>query len=246
MAKNITNRRKLLLGLGAVAFIGGVALLAFGAFTAFNGGPDHKSGPAVELLTDTPTPSPLPVTEAPTPTPQPSPPFGSEAYNMVIDKLGVNAPVQAFGLDANEVPEVPTGPGQGPGQIVAWYNFTAQPGTGSNAVFAGHVTWNGAAVFYYLTSLAVGDEIKLVGQDGTVLSYKVSDVFDVDPNDPNAIQVMSGSSNDEITIITCDGTTTYIGGTFGVEYNKRLVIRAGLQQVTPGSAVAAAGSNSGG
>ena len=115
------------------------------------------------------------------------------------------------------------------------------------AVFAGHVTWFGAAVFYSLTDLTAGDQIKLRGQDGTLLTYKISDVYDVDANDPNSVQVMAGTSSDTLTIITCDGSFTHTGDpVFGGEYNKRLVIRAGLQQVTPGAAVAAAGSNSGG
>jgi LPXTG-site transpeptidase (sortase) family protein len=243
----VLKRKKLLLGGGGVAFVIGIGLLGFAAFSAFGGGDSPKPEVLVHLTASpSPTATPVPITAAPTPTPVPTPPLGDNPYTMVIDKIGVDAPVEAFGLDANQVPEVPTGPGQAPGQIVAWYNFSAKPGTGSNAVFAGHVTWNGAAVFYQLTSVAVGDEIKLQGQDGTLLAYKISDIFDVDPSDPNSIQVMAASSTDEITIITCDGTTTPVGGTFGVEYNKRLVIRAGLQQVTPGAAVAAAGSNSGG
>ena len=239
------KRKKLLLGGGGLAFVAGIGLLGFAAFSAFGGGDSSKPEVLVHLSAS-PSPAPV-VTQAPaTPTPVPTPPLGNEAYTMVIDKIGVDAPVEAFGLDANQVPEVPTGPGQGPGQIVAWYDFSAKPGTGSNAVFAGHVTWNGAAVFYNLTSLAAGDSIKLRGQDGTLLTYKVSDAYDVDPNDPNSIQVMARTSTDTLTIITCDGTTTHIGGQFGVEYSNRLVIRAALESVTPGAVVAAAGSNSGG
>jgi LPXTG-site transpeptidase (sortase) family protein len=161
---------------------------------------------------------------------------------MIITKIGVNAPVEAYGLDENQVPEVPTGPGQAPGQVVAWYNFSAKPGTGSNAVFAGHVTWNGAAVFYRLTSMAAGDEIQLKGQDGTSLTYNVSKVFSVDPSDPNARTVMAGTPTDTITIITCDGAYTNTGDpVFGGEYDSRLVVQADLVSVAPGAAVAAAG-----
>jgi LPXTG-site transpeptidase (sortase) family protein len=241
----LLKRKRLLLGGGGVAFVIGIGLLAFAAFSAFGGG--HSPTPEVLVhLTASPSPTLVATTAPATPTPVPTPPLGDNPYTMVIDKIGVDAPVEAFGLDANQVPEVPTGPGQGPGHIVAWYNFSAKPGTGSNAVFAGHVTWNGAAVFYNLTSLTVGDSIKLQGQDGTLLTYKVSDAYDVDPNDPNSIQVMAGTSTDTLTIITCDGTTTHIGGQFGVEYSNRLVIRAALESVTPGAAVAAAANNSGG
>jgi LPXTG-site transpeptidase (sortase) family protein len=243
----VLERKKLLIGGGGVAFVIGIGLIAFAAFSAFGGGDSPKPEVLVHLTASPlPTATPVPITAAPTPTPVPPPPLGDNPYTMVIDKIGVDAPVETFGLDANQVPEVPTGPGQGPGHIVAWYNFSAKPGTGSNAVFAGHVTWNGAAVFYNLTSLVAGDSIKLQGRDGTLLTYRVSDVYDVDPNDPNSVQVMARTSTDMLTIITCDGTTTHVGGQFGVDYSNRLVIRAGLERVTPGAAVAAAGSNSGG
>jgi LPXTG-site transpeptidase (sortase) family protein len=144
---------------------------------------------------------------------------------MVIDKLGVNAPVQTYGLDTNAVPEVPVGANAA--DIVAWYNFSAQPGTGSNAVFAGHVTWFGPGVFYALTSLANGDQIKLVGQDGIELVYQVSDVFQVDANDRDSLSVMSATEDDVITIITCDGDFVDTNDpVFGGEYPYRLVVRA--------------------
>ena len=47
---------------------------------------------------------------------------------MIIERIGVNAPLAAYGLDANAVPIVPTGPDAS--YVVAWYDFSAQPGTG--------------------------------------------------------------------------------------------------------------------
>ena len=156
---------------------------------------------------------------------------------MVIDKLGVNAQVQTFGLDAQAVPEVPTGTNAA--QIIAWYNFSAQPGTGSNAVFAGHVTWFGPAVFYSLTSLANGDVIKLVGNDGEEIVYEVNDIFQVDATDPDSLRVMSATDEDMITIITCDGVYTDTNDPiFGGEYSHRLVVRAARTDI---AAVAAGG-----
>jgi LPXTG-site transpeptidase (sortase) family protein len=144
---------------------------------------------------------------------------------MVIGKLGVDAPVSAFGLDSNNVPEVPLG-ADAP-EVVAWYNFSAKPGIGSNAVFAGHVTWNGPAVFFNLTSVAAGDEIKLVGQDGSELLYQVIEVYSVNPSDPESLSVMHATHEDVITIITCDGTFTDTNDpVFGGDYSARLVVRA--------------------
>jgi LPXTG-site transpeptidase (sortase) family protein len=140
---------------------------------------------------------------------------------------------------------VPTGPDAR--DVVAWYNFSAKPGIGSNAVFAGHVTWFGSAVFYNLTSLAAGDEIRLLANDGTELEYTVSEVFDVSASDPNAVQVMAGTAKDTLTIITCSGDFTDTNDPiFGGEYDRRHVVRANLENVTPGSAVSSSDGGSGG
>lgn len=234
-----SRSRKAILVLGGLAFFVGVALIAVAGFSAFNG----DNGPDIELrdLGDVPvvvrskTPTPTPVADTATPTPVPAPPLPQGDYTMIIDKLGVNAPVNTFGLDTNAVPEVPTGPGAA--DIVAWYNFSAQPGTGSNAVFAGHVTWFGPGVFYSLTSVTNGDEVRLVGPDGTELTYVVKDVFQVDANDPDSLQVMRATDEDVITIITCDGDFVDTGDpVYGGEYPYRLVVRAGLAETLPGAA----------
>src|SRR6266571_3073450 len=166
--------RKALLVLGGTTFVIGVALLAFGVYNLVDGG-DSRPTPAIRNLSGTATPKPATAS----PTPLRTPILGDQPYNLVIERLGVDAPVNEFGLDANSIPQVPTGPDAA--QIVAWYDFSAKPGLGSNAVFAGHVTWNGRAVFYDLPSIAAGDVVKLRGTTGTEVVYKISQVFSVDP-----------------------------------------------------------------
>ena len=245
MLNNITKNRKLLLGGGAVAGLLGIVLIAVAAVTLMGGDEKKTDAPIVKLtVTASPTAKPV-VTQAPTtPSPVPTPPLGDRPYTMIIPRIGVDAPVQTYGLDSEQVPEVPTG--SDAADIVAWYNFSAKPGTGSNAVFAGHVTWFGAAVFYNLTSLAAGDKIMLKADDGTQLTYNISDVFDVSASDPNATQVMAGTPTDTLTIITCSGDFTNTGDpVFGGEYDRRTssarawraharVSRRGRREQTPG------------
>jgi LPXTG-site transpeptidase (sortase) family protein len=177
----------------------------------------------------TPTPSPVP---APASTPAP-PPLRNAPFRMVIDSIGVNAPVVPEGLDANMVPIVPLNAYE-----VAWYTFSAQPGTGSNAVFAGHVTWSGRAVFYSLDQLAAGDTVKLIADNGNQLVYAVTDSYMVDANDTSALSVMAGTSVDVITIITCDGAFYSTGDpVFGGDYTNRRVIRASLAEQHIASAI---------
>lgn len=173
------------------------------------------------------------------PSPTPAPPLQNAPFHIVIDRIGVDAPVIPEGLDAQNVPIVPLN-----SYDVAWYTFSAQPGTGGNAVFAGHVTWGGPAVFYSLDQLAAGDAIKLVADTGAALTYTVKESYAVDANDPSAIDVMSPTPDDMITIITCDGTRYYTGDPiFGHAYTERRIIRAAL---TSRSVAAAAGQPAGG
>lgn len=230
------RRRGLFLGVGGVAFALGVGLLVFGAYNVFFGddGPPVSDAPIV-AVSDFLTPTPVATKSAFSPMPTPLPPLGDEPYNLIIDKIGVDAPVSAYGLDEKAVPEIPTG--DDAATAVAWYKFTAKPGVGSNAVFAGHVTWFGDAVFYYLPEVRIGDEIKLRGVDGTELVYNVSNVFRVLASDPDARLLMSATSSDILTILTCDGifTPDPTNHVSGGDYDHRLVIRANLASVTRGA-----------
>jgi len=204
---------KPLIGLGSVGLVAAASL----GFFLLRGGSDEEA-PVVQA-----TPS---ATLAPT-----APPAVErlgESYRMIIDKIGVDAPVVKYGLDENRIPIVPTGPDAA--QVVAWYDFSVKPGSGGNAVFAGHVTWNGQAVFYDLTSVQAGDMIKFRDNDGREIAYRVSSNASVDPNDPNALQMLYPTPNQDIvTIITCGGSFYNTGDpVFGGDYTNRIIVRGEL------------------
>ncbi|HEV8573228.1 MAG TPA: class F sortase, partial [Dehalococcoidia bacterium] len=152
-----------------------------------------------------------------------------------IEKLGVDAPVATYGLDERSVPIVPTG--DDAAEVVAWYDFSARPGSGGNAVFAGHVTWNGDAVFKELETLAAGDTVRLRDDRGGEVVYRVTQNFTVDPNDPESVKVMYPTEQDEATIITCGGeffenSDPVAGG----DYTRRVIVKAELVSITPAPA----------
>jgi LPXTG-site transpeptidase (sortase) family protein len=228
---NASPRRKVILGVGACAFVAGLVLLGAGFFMMDSEDSTPPEGPAVVDLgeIDLDKLDRLNATASPTP-PPPLAPLGDQPYRLVIEKIGVNAPVDTYGLDANAIPEVPTGPGAN--QTIAWYNFSSKPGSGSNAVFAGHVTWNGPAVFFKLAQVAPGDVVKLQGTDGTELVYNVASVFSVDPTDPDAVKVMHATDRDMVTLITCTGEYSDTNDpVFGGEYDQRLIVRGELAAV---------------
>jgi len=161
------------------------------------------------------------LTPLPTPTQELPPPSDAPIMELVIPKYSVDAPVQVKGVDGNNVMQSPDGPTN-----VAWYDFSAKPGYGSNAVFSGHVDYihYGAAVFWHLKDLTTGDMIEVHLQDGTVYKYAVVTINSIssDPSEEELRDIVGPSKTDIVTLITC-------GGVFSQEthqYDHRTIVRA--------------------
>src|SRR5215831_3673382 len=88
---------------------------------------------------------------------------GSVPTGLAIPAIGVDAPVEVR-TTVDGAMQNPTG-----AWVAAWYDDSARPGTGGNAVFAGHVddpAGGGPALFSRLHELGRGDEVAVRGQDG--------------------------------------------------------------------------------
>jgi len=177
-------------------------------------------------LTNVGVPGPIGTATAAVATPTPS---SAPIARLIIEKIGVDAPVIALGVDENAVPRVPDNP-----YDIAWYDFSSKPGWGSNAVFAGHYDWtvNGqpvTGVFYSLRKLEVGDIIEVKLEDGTDYKYSVIGNLAIADGDPEAMQVMASTPSDMITLITCGGVwTSDPSDPLGGRYDHRQVVRAEL------------------
>ena len=227
-------RRRLILGLGVALFVAGATLLSIGLIDYFDD--DTSSAPALTSTDDEKLPFaipydyPKPSTPEPEPTPTPEPAAVAVPLRLMIDRLGVDAPVGVYALDENGVPEVPVA--DDAGVVVAWYDFSSKPGAGSNAVFAGHITWNRApAVFSNLNDLQAGDVVRLVSDDGREYTYEVFANFAVDPYDTESLKVMAPTETDTVTLITCGGTwIPDPSEQFGGDYTTRTIVQAELVQ----------------
>lgn len=220
-----TGRRRLFVILATVWLAAGIALLGFAAYRLVN--PDESSPNADWVFAKPLGDSPSEVAQNAGVAP---PPLGDQGMRIVIDKIGVNAEVDSYGTDDDGTPQVPYR-----GDVVAWYQFTLPPGTGGNAVFAGHYTWNGDAVFKRLGELQVGDRVAIVGEDtGQELVYRVSSTSLIDPSDgPAAAEAMGSTSVDSVTLITCGGEHFITDDpVFGGGYTKRQIVRAELVTTT--------------
>src|SRR3990170_238115 len=183
-------RRRLLLGAGLVLFAAGVAILAVGLVGYFKNDkalPPEVTMDFADLLPDPPK-GIEDVEGLPVAIPYNNPyPRVTAPLRLVVERLRVNAPIVELGLDKDGVPQVPLN-----GDDVAWYNFSAKPGAGSNAVFAGHVNWAGAVgAFGKIDRLENGDTVRLIADDGREFTYEVFANYDVDPSDPESLKVMA-------------------------------------------------------
>jgi LPXTG-site transpeptidase (sortase) family protein len=195
---------------GLVAVAGAVAWVLAGNL---GGG-----SPAPELLA-LPTVAPRPTATAkPTITPVPSP-VAAPPVRLLIPAIGVNAPITVKSLRPDAVMDVPDGP-----EDVAWYNFTARPGMGGNAVLSGHLDYHnyGAAVFWRLKDLREGDIVEVRLADGSVLRYRVSLKLSYDARMAPVSEIVGPTSKEVVTLITCGGT--FDSGSRN--YSDRLVVRA--------------------
>ncbi len=138
---------------------------------------------------------------------------------LVIPKIQVDAPVVTLGVDGEGIMQSPAGPFE-----VGWYDFSGQPGMGSNAVFSGHVDYAsvGPAVFWELRELTLGDVVEVSLADGTVYSYVVVSTAAYDAGDAPITEIVGPTAKDTVTIITCTGTFNYDVH----QYSHRLVVRA--------------------
>jgi LPXTG-site transpeptidase (sortase) family protein len=138
---------------------------------------------------------------------------------LVIERLKVQATIEVKGIDAHNVMEAPD-----KGTDAAWYRFTAQPGAGSNAVFAGHRDFGqvgNPAIFWHLDQLVAGDMVDVVSTQQTEIRYRVTKTWDYGVQDIPMDRVLATDRVEEVTLITCSGSYSR-----GLGYDHRLVVRA--------------------
>jgi LPXTG-site transpeptidase (sortase) family protein len=151
---------------------------------------------------DTPT-SPIagaPAFDVPAPSQPAAPALNPTPLRLVISKIGVDARVEARGLDANRNLATPTDY-----HDVAWYELGPRPGEPGNAILNGHVDWwTGAAVFTDLSRLRAGDTIEVMRADGVAVGFKVSSMAIVEAG-ARVPSLFEPSSQPTLTLITCTG-----------------------------------------
>ncbi len=154
---------------------------------------------------------------------------------MLIPKLRVDAPIATFSL--NDLDKDGALPSPKRAGDVAWYDYSGRAGEANNAVFAGHVDWNGtAAVFARIKELINGDQVVMVGENGTRFIYEVLGCDDVEchlpvSTTPDVDEFVGFSAFSHLTMITCEGEWDRIKR----DYSHRRIVRARLVGITNGA-----------
>jgi len=216
-----------LMGAGVILILAAFALLGLAFSGVVGGGSNSIPGPTPgPSLSDASTSTGFSLDTARLeqlaqlrPTPVLTPVSNAPVDRLVIPKIGVDAPVVTVGVDGQGIMQSPRTAFE-----VGWYDFTARPGTGGNAVFSGHVDFAsvGAAVFWDLRELGPGDLVEVRLADGTAYQYLVVSNVSYAGDDAPIADIVGPTGKDTVTLITCTGT-------FNREvrqYSHRLVVRA--------------------
>jgi LPXTG-site transpeptidase (sortase) family protein len=209
---NLVRAHRAVLALVGVAV---VAILAASGWFLVSSHTRLQPRPTHVAAVPSARPSILPAATA---TPAPTAPPAVQPQQLVIPRLGVQAPIENKGIDSHNQMEAPDKPFD-----VAWYPFTARPGAGGNAVFAGHKDFAGVgpAVFWKLGQLSPGDTIQVTGANQAQLQYQVTETWDYTLSNIPMASVLAQGGGDQITLITCAGSYSRAAG-----YDHRLVVRA--------------------
>ena len=205
--------RKILIvvSLTAMTFI----VAAFGAVTS-----NTESYAETTPLSETPEaavflqPEPSPVAEhispeevspeletEPEPEPEPEPdPIEAWPVWMYIPALDVDAAIQDTGTNAKGT-SMEIAPS---GSIISWWRVSSIPGNKGNAIFGSHNRWNGAnGQLFSLDTLDVGDEMQILYDDGSSLTFRLESVFVYALATAPADIIMSLEGDARVTLITC-------------------------------------------
>lgn len=199
---------------GMLVMVGGVgAALANPAFSLGPLSPAERPVLASERsMSPSTTASPPvapPTTIDPIPAPAtsiaPATPIAQENWAPTavrVPKIGVDAPIDPMGVDAEQALEVPEDTAR-----VGWWSGGAEPGEGDPSVLVGHVdSYTGPAVFYRLEELVAGDTIEVDRADGTTAHFMIDRLESYPKSEFPTDAVYGGTDWPTLRLITCYGS----------------------------------------
>jgi sortase A len=143
-------------------------------------------------------------------------PVPGNPTRLQIDSIGIDAGFEYVGVDDDGNMGVPE-----EWENVAWYEPGTVPGDRGNSVIAGHYDSDtGPAVFYDLNELEVGDEVRIVTEDGEELVFAVTEIESIHVDEADTKKIFGQTNERNLNLITCEGVWDSDAGM----YDHRLIV----------------------
>lgn len=123
----------------------------------------------------------------------------SSPIRLRIAAIGLDSKLMKLGLEKDGTLQVPP-----TGFPAGWYTGSPTPGEIGPAVIAGHVDWNGPAVFYSLNRVRLGDQIVVDRANGTTAKFKVIRIATFLKSKFPTDEVYGNLTYPGLRLITCD------------------------------------------
>jgi len=179
----------------ALRLLGLILVLILGVFGSLPASISEQAEPRAPSALNAATPTIIPVHLADT---------AANPVRLVIPTIGVNAPVEPLGIQANGDLATPT---QHPWDDVGWYKLGPHPGERGSAVIDGHLDRPGGswAVFWRLSDMRVGDEVLVVNGAGKTLHFRVIYIAYYPPLAAPSEAIFGNDGGIYLNLITCAG-----------------------------------------
>ena len=126
----------------------------------------------------------------------------ADPTRVQIPAIGVDAPLVPLGLRSDGTMEVPVD-----FEAAGWYDDGPRPGEFGPSVIAGHLDSEvGRAVFYLLSKLHPGDEIRVPRADRRASTFVVTRVERFDKQEFPTEEVFGPTIEPELRLVTCGGS----------------------------------------
>ena len=127
---------------------------------------------------------------------------GPTPVRLIVDKLEIDAPIGAYGVDSQGRMAVPDNVTD-----VGWYQFGPSPGEDGSAVLAAHVdlAGPGRGLFFDLDQLEDGDRIVVILSDGDTNTFEVIAQTTYLKSELPLDVIFSREGAPVLTLVTCGG-----------------------------------------
>ncbi|WP_282958986.1 class F sortase [Phycicoccus avicenniae] len=133
---------------------------------------------------------------------------GDRPVEVVIPAIGVRSSLVDLGIAGDGTMQVPSDFAR-----AGWLTAAPAPGQRGPAVIAGHVdSHEGPAVFFRLSELVAGDEVRVVQADGDVVSFTVRGKESFAKDEFPTDRVYGPVPGPVLRLITCSGEVDPVSG----------------------------------